>query len=129
MAEQFTLPGGIFTGTPGGFQDVSDLLPVGYTLVEVDSMIITCQRAPIGFLQIYDTLDPPTATGVSGWWPIVNNQQIVNFQALGQPEAPFVGPIYTYAWSLVADDFVNVLDAMPSAELDVFFVVRANPPA
>lgn len=130
-SEQLTLPGGIFNGTPGSFQDINDLLPSGYTLTEIDSLIITCQRAPIGFLQIFDTTTPGPVSGVALWFPIVEPQQIVNFQALGQPVPPYVGspPIWTYAWSLVADSFVPVLDVLTNAELDVVFTVRANPPA
>lgn len=130
MSEQLTITAGIFNGTPLSYQDLNDLLPPGYQLSEIDSMLITCQRAPIGFLQIYDTLEPGGG-GVPYFWPIVQPVQYVNFQELGQPTTPFDGspPIWTYAWSLVPDAFVPILDALPTAELDVCFTVRVNPPA
>lgn len=131
MSTQLILPGGIFAaGTPGGFEDIADLLPPGYSLAEIDSLVISCQRAPIGFLQFYDVAGPPFG-GVPFCFPITETQQVLNFQELGQPIPPFSGlpPIFTCAWSLTFDGFTSVLDALPSAELDILYVVRANPPS
>lgn len=134
MADQFfTLPGGIFLAdTPASFANVADLLGAGNTLTELDAMIITPNRAPIGFLVFMDTLTPAPGESVSWWVPVRQLQETVSLVGLlGAPLAPFVDGadrFITYGWSLLPDTFDPILVALPTAELDILFSGRYSPP-
>ena len=120
---QLTFSGGIFSGTPTGSANLADALAPGQTLVELDSVILTSNRAPLGYLVFADSPITP-ATDLAFWVGFTTQAQEINFQAFGQPFAPFLPGALYYGWSFLPDTFDSVIAKLPSADLELLFTLR-----